>query len=167
MPSRSHAPAPAGPFSLPATTHSYLARAADSLHDAVVATDVPTRYACAHVAALRAAAALLAARARPAASPGARRRPQKNAWVLLAEVAPELAEWATFFAAGAAKRAAAEAGSTRAVSEREADDLLRDADRFLGVIEQSLGLAPHLAQQGQLPSHVSGHVSGHLTSRAG
>jgi hypothetical protein len=132
-----------GPFSLPATTHAYLARAADSLHEAVVAPDVPTRYACAHVAALRAAAALLAARARPAGSPGARRRPQKNAWVLLSEVAPELSEWATFFAAGAAKRAAAEAGSTRAVTEREADDLVRDADRFLAVVEQVLGLAPH------------------------
>ena len=142
MPSRSHAPAPAGPFSLPATTHSYLARAADSLHDAVVATDVPTRYACAHVAALRAAAALLAARARPAASPGARRRPQKNAWVLLAEVAPELAEWATFFAAGAAKRAAAEAGLSRAVTEREADDLVRDVAGFLAVVENSLGALP-------------------------
>jgi hypothetical protein len=136
-------PAPAGPFSLPATTHSYLARAAESLHDAVAAPDVPTRYARAHVAALRAAAALLAARARPAAT-GGRRRPQKNAWVLLAEVAPELAEWATFFAAGAAKRAAAEAGSTRAVTEREADDLVRDADRFLSVVEQALGLTPHV-----------------------
>ncbi len=50
---------------------------------------------------------------------------------------------ASFFAAGAAKRAAAEAGSTRAVSEREADDLVRDADRFLAVIEQALGLVPH------------------------
>jgi hypothetical protein len=133
-----------GPFSLPATTHSYLARAAESLQEAVVASDVPSRYACAHVAALRAAAALLAARARPAGSPGARRRPQKNAWVLLAEVAPELTEWATFFAAGAAKRAAAEAGSTRAVTEREADDLVRDADRFLSVVEQALGLVPHV-----------------------
>jgi SAV_6107-like HEPN len=133
------------PFALPATTHSYLARAADSLHEAVVAPDVPSRYACAHVAALRAAAALLAARARPAGSPGSRRRPQKNAWVLLAEVAPELTEWATFFAAGAAKRAAAEAGSTRAVTEREADDLVRDADRFLAVVEQALGLMPHVA----------------------
>jgi hypothetical protein len=132
------------PFSLPATTHSYLARAAESLHEAVVARDVPTRYACAHVAALRAAAALLAARARPTGSSG-RRRSQKNAWVLLAEIAPELAEWATFFAAGAAKRAAAEAGSARAVTEREADDLVRDADRFLAVVEQSLGLTPHLA----------------------
>jgi hypothetical protein len=132
------------PFSLPATTHSYLARSAESLREAVVARDVPTRYACAHVAALRAAAALLAARARPAETPSGRRRSQKNAWVLLTEVAPELAEWARFFAAGAAKRAAAEAGSTRAVSEREADDLVRDADRFLAVVEQALGLAPHV-----------------------
>lgn len=132
----------ANPYALPATTHSYLARAAESLQEAIITTEVPTRYACAHVAALRAAAALLAARARPAP---ARRRPQKNAWVLLSEVAPELAEWAGFFAAGAAKRAAAEAGSTRAVSVREADDLVRDADRFLAVVEQSLGLVPHMA----------------------
>ena len=128
------------PYALPATTHSYLERAAESLSEAIGAAEVPTRYACAHVAALRAAAALLAARAHPAP---ARRRPQKNAWVLLAEVAPELAEWARFFAAGAGKRAAAEAGSRRAVTEREADDLVRDADRFLAVIEQSLGLMPH------------------------
>ena len=131
------------PFGLPATTHSYLGRAAESLSEAMAATEVSTRYAHAHVAALRAAAALLAARARPAAG---RRRPQKNAWVLLAEVAPELAEWAGFFAAGAAKRAAAEAGSTRAVTEREADDLVRDADRFLGIVEQALGLTPHVPQ---------------------
>jgi hypothetical protein len=126
---------------LPATTHSYLDRAAESLAEAMTAGDVPTRYACAHVAALRAAAALLAARARPTAVRGRR---QKNAWVLLSEVAPELDEWATFFSAGAAKRAAAEAGSTRAVTEREADDLVRDADRFLAVVEQSLGLVPHV-----------------------
>ena len=135
-----HPTHPYGPYALPATTHSYLARAAESLHEAITAPDVPTRYACAHVAALRAAAALLAARARPTTSRGRR---QKNAWVLLTEVAPELAEWAAFFAAGASKRAAAEAGSTRAVTEREADDLVRDSDRFLAVVEKALGLAPH------------------------
>jgi SAV_6107-like HEPN len=128
------------PHLLPATTHSYLALAAESLQESILARDVPTRYACAHVAALRAAAALLAARAKPTA---ARRGRQKNAWVLLAELAPELAEWARFFAAGAGKRAAAESGSVRAVSEREADDLVRDADRFLAVIESALGLVPH------------------------
>src|SRR4029079_9202094 len=94
-----------------------------------------------HVAALRATAALLAARAQP--MPVQRRR-QKNAWVLLTEVAPEFSESATFFSAGAAKRAAAEAGSRRAVTEREADDLVRDADRFLGLVEQALGLVPHV-----------------------
>ncbi|MBS43173.1 MAG: chromosome segregation protein SMC [Nocardioides sp.] len=142
----------AGPCSLPATTHSYLGRAAESLAEAVAATDVPTRYACAHVAALRAAAALLAARARPAPVRGRR---QTNAWVLLAEVAPELAEWASFFAAGAGKRAAAEAGSTTAVSEREADDLVRDADRFLAVVERRLGLVEHAAAPERLARHVS------------
>lgn len=140
------------PYLLPATTHSYLLRAAESLSEAIATGDVATRYACAHVAALRAAAALLAARARPTA---ARRRPQKNAWVLLAEVAPELGEWASFFAAGAGKRAAAEAGSTRAVSEREADDLVRDADRFLGVIETALGLIAHAPLREHLVRHVS------------
>ena len=100
------------PYTLPATTHSYLLRAAESLSEAIAADDVATRYACAHVAALRAAAALLAARARPTA---ARRRPQKNAWVLLAGVAPGLREWASFFAAGASKRAAAEIEPSRAM----------------------------------------------------
>ena len=102
---------------------------------------MPERYAHAHVSALRATAALLAARAQPTPT---RRKRQKNAWVLLAEVAPELGEWAAFFAAGADKRAAAESGSRRAVTEREADDLVRDADRFLALVETSLGLTEHL-----------------------
>jgi hypothetical protein len=125
---------------LPAATHSYLERSAESLREAITCTDVPQRYALAHVSALRATAALLAARARPTS---VQRRRQKNAWVLLAEVAPELSEWASFFSAGAAKRAAAEAGSRRAVTEREADDLVRDADRFLALVESSLGLTGH------------------------
>ena len=58
-------------------------------------------------------------------------------------MAPELTEWATFFSAGAPKRAAAEAGSRRAVTEREADDLVRDADRCLALVETSLGLTGH------------------------
>jgi hypothetical protein len=129
------------PHFLPAATHSYLERSAESLREAITSTSVPERYAYAHVSALRATAALLAARAQPAPT---RRKRQKNAWVLLAEVAPELAEWARFFAAGADKRAAAEAGSRRAVTEREADDLVRDADRFLALVETSLGLTEHL-----------------------
>jgi hypothetical protein len=127
------------PHLLPATTHSYLERSAQTLQEAITARDANTRYACAHVSALQAAAALLAARAQP--DPRGRR--QRNAWVLLVRVAPELAEWARFFAGSATKRAAAEAGARGVVSEREADDLVRDADRFLAVVEQSLGLVPH------------------------
>jgi hypothetical protein len=138
-------------FDVPAASFSYLERSASSLREALTSTDVGMRYAHAHVAALRATAALLAARARPAVRAGRRGRPvQRNAWVLLSEVAPEFAEWAAFFAAGAAKRAAAEAGSRRAVTEREADDLVRDADRFLALVEESLGLTRHVP----LPAHL-------------
>jgi hypothetical protein len=50
---------------LPATTHNYLFRATETLSEAIVADDVPSRYAIAHVAALQAAAALIAARTDP------------------------------------------------------------------------------------------------------
>ncbi len=141
------------PFRLPAATHAYLERAAASLREAATTPEVCLRYAQAHVAALRAAAALLAARADPLGAPSRR---QKNAWVLLAEVAPELGEWAAFFAAGAAKRAAAEAGSRRAVTEREADDLVRDADRFLALVEEALGLTRHPSLPEHLPAAAVG-----------
>ena len=92
----------------------------------------------AHLAALRAAAAVVAARAEPG-STGRRRKPQ-SVWELLPRVEPALCEWAAFFAAGAGKRAAAEAGLSRAVSAREADDLLRDAGTFVGLAESALGI---------------------------
>ncbi len=126
------------PPALPAATQ-LLDQAHRALREATGYTDPRQRYATAHLGALRAAAGVLAARTRPEP---ARRRP-RSAWVLLGQVAPELGEWATFFAAGAAKRAAAEAGLSSAVTEREADDLVRDADRFLAAVEQALGLAPH------------------------
>src|SRR3712207_7867723 len=122
---------------------TYLERAAASLREAITSTDAGLRYAHAHVAALRATAALLAARAAPAPSRRGR-AVQRNAWVLLAQVAPEFAEWAAFFSAGAAKRAAAEAGSARAVTEREAGDPVRGADRDLRLGGAFPRVAPHL-----------------------
>ncbi|MGZ0146668.1 SAV_6107 family HEPN domain-containing protein [Kribbella sp. WER1] len=116
-----------------------LFRARAALAEATETTDHLIRYSSAHVAALRVAAAVLAVRARPVRS--GRRRVQRNAWVLLAEVAPEFGEWATFFAAGAAQRAAAEAGLERAVSTREADDLIRAVDTFYTQVEASLRLS--------------------------
>jgi hypothetical protein len=96
------------------------------------------RYATAHLAALRAAAAVLAARARPSAP--TRRSRVTSAWSLLVMVAPEFSEWAGYFALGASKRAAAEAGIPRVVSAREADDLLRAAEHFVTVVENALGV---------------------------
>jgi len=96
------------------------------------------RYVGAHLAALRAAAAIVAARAEPA--PPRRRRPL-SVWELLPRVEPTLSEWAAFFAAGASKRAAAEAGLPRAVSGREADELLRDATTFVSLAENALGVS--------------------------
>ena len=104
--------------------------------EAALAGSATRRYAGAHLAALRAAAAVLAVRAQPVA----RRSSPRSAWTLLAAAAPELAEWAAFFAAGAGKRAAAEAGLTAAVSTRDADDLLRDVEAFLALVETTLGL---------------------------
>jgi SAV_6107-like HEPN len=93
-------------------------------------------YATAHLAALRAAAAVLAARARPA--PTGRRR-ITSVWVLLTMVAPELSDWAAFFAAGAAKRSAAESGIA-VVTAEEAEHLILHAARFIEIVQKTLAL---------------------------
>jgi SAV_6107-like HEPN len=120
------------------TPAQLLAIARQGLAEAAHTRAEGPRYATAHLAALRAAAAVLAARARPA--PAGRRQRVTSAWSLLVLVAPEFAEWAGYFALGAAKRAAAEAGIPRVVSPREADDLLRAAEQFVAVVESALGL---------------------------
>jgi hypothetical protein len=122
------------PPALPAAAAQLLDQAHRGLREAAGCVDPRQRYATAHLGALRAAAAVLAARTRPEPARG---RP-RSAWVLLGQVTPELGEWATFFAAGAAKRAAAEAGLSHAVTEREADDLVRDVGTFLSVVENCL-----------------------------
>ncbi|MGO9783218.1 MAG: SAV_6107 family HEPN domain-containing protein [Streptosporangiaceae bacterium] len=120
------------------------------LADAVDETSPAGRYVAAHLAALRAAAAVVAVRGEP--SSGSRRRRPRSVWELLPQVEPALAEWAAFFAAGASKRAAAEAGLSRAASAREADDLLRDAEIFLSVVETALGVP----SQSPLPLRTAG-----------
>ncbi len=98
-----------------------------------IRSDQPTeRYAAAHLAALRGAAAVLATKARPG------RGRQASAWELLTRLAPEFAEWAAFFAAGSSKRQAAEAGIARLVSPREADDMVRQCAAFLDLVEAAL-----------------------------
>ncbi|MEU5881735.1 SAV_6107 family HEPN domain-containing protein [Spirillospora sp. NPDC047279] len=107
------------------------------LAEAAEATSPAVRYVCAHLAALRAAAAVLASK--EPLDTHRRGRP-RSVWVLLPEADPALREWAAFFAAGADKRAAAEAGLPRAVAPREADELMHDAEIFVSLVEDSLGI---------------------------
>ncbi len=125
-----------------------LGAARRSLAEASLAATAQERYAAAHLAALRAAAAVLAARGRPS---GTQSR-VISAWVLLARCAPELGEWATFFAAGARKRASAQVGIA-CVTAREADDLVRDAGTFLSRVCALLGL-PDQAVMDDVLLHV-------------
>lgn len=122
------------PALLPQASFDLLHLAARGLAAAAVAGTAGERYAESHLAALRSAAALLAARAAPTQVRG-----PSSVWVLLPKVAPELVEWAAFFAAGAGRRTAAAAGLP-VVSAREADDLMRDAAGFLLLVETTLGL---------------------------
>jgi hypothetical protein len=116
--------------------------ARSALREAESAAAPTERYAAAHLAALRAAAAVLAARARPVDTRSPRARRPTSAWVLLTAITPELGEWAAYFAAGADKRAAAEAGLRSAVTAREADDLVRDVTTFLALVETTVGVLP-------------------------
>ena len=131
----SRVPVPAAALSR-RSRDALLSAARAGLSESALAQVPGERYALAHLAGLRAAAAVLAVRARP--RPGYRGRPA-SAWRLLATVAPELSEWAAFYAAGAGKRAAAEAGLP-VIDTREADDLLRQTEAFVGVVEVLLGL---------------------------
>ncbi|OAH15601.1 SAV_6107 family HEPN domain-containing protein [Streptomyces jeddahensis] len=137
-----------------------LAQARAGLDEAALLETPNERYATAHLAALRTAAAVLAVRGRP--EPTARRRARiRSAWEVLPEIAPELTEWSALFASGAERRARAEAGIRGAASRRDADDLLRDVAMFLRLVERMLVLQPVLPQprpDGARPDGAGGEV---------
>lgn len=105
-----------------------------SLSRAAMASTPQERYAEAHLAALRGAAAVIAT-----VAPRGPRDRVRSAWVVLREICPPLAEWADFFASGARLRAAAQAGVP--VSSRVADDLVREVESFLARVCDVLELA--------------------------
>ncbi|MGN5378386.1 SAV_6107 family HEPN domain-containing protein [Streptomyces lasalocidi] len=149
------APSPTGPASdvhpvlrrttAPPAALDLLAQARAGLEETAVLETPNERYATAHLAALRTAAAVLAARGWPEANPRRRAR-IRSAWEVLPEIAPELTEWSALFASGAARRARAEAGIQGAAGQRDADDLIRDVAMFLRIVERMLVLQPVLPQ---------------------
>ncbi|MEO9151850.1 MAG: SAV_6107 family HEPN domain-containing protein [Lapillicoccus sp.] len=108
-------------------------RSRGSLLLACRAGDSAERYLESHLGALRAAAALLAVRS----TATGRSRP-RSVWDVLPVVAPELSEWATFFAGSARRRVVIQRGG--APSPREADDLLRQAEVFLEIVQDLIGV---------------------------
>ena len=124
-----------------------LERSRTGLLQACAARSCGERYVAAHLAALRAGAAVLAVRGRATTRGGPR-----SVWDVLPRVAPELTEWAAFFAATASRRAAVEAGRGEVISSRDADDLLRDAETFHHVVETTLGLPYQPVLPGALPT---------------
>ena len=107
---------------VPASALELLTRSDAELVAAQLSTAPEEQFLHAHLAALRAGAALLQVTGRPA-----RRPVPRTVWDMVAAVAPELGEWTSFFADGAATRSAVEAG-------RGGVDAIR-AERTLGAAE--------------------------------
>ena len=118
---------------VPTAVLDLLGRARTTLEEACRTADASERYRDAHLGALRAAAALVAARI----TPSPRSRP-RSVWQVLPGIAPELAEWAAFFAACSAHRSIIDRGGW--IPAREADDLLRQAEMFLEIVQGILGV---------------------------
>lgn len=130
------APAPPAAFDL-------LDQAERGLAEAATLSDPGEAYVAAHLAALRAAAAVLAVRGRPETSARARRR-IRSVWEVLPEIAPELAEWSVLFASSAERRARIEAGIRGVAGHDDAADLRSAAGAFLRLVEEMLAQQPVL-----------------------
>ena len=122
---------------VPLAAVDLVGRASSGLREAGGAPDPGERYVLAHLAALRAAAAVLSTL--PRGGRPVRRRGPVNVWDALTTAAPELADWAAYFAAGAARRAAVEAGRASAVTPAEADEHVRGAEAFTALVADLLG----------------------------
>ena len=83
----------------------------------------------AHLAALRAGAAVVAARTAVPARPG--RKALRTVWELLDAVAPELAAWSAYFADAAPLRSAVDAGRFEELSAGRAEQALFWAEDFV------------------------------------
>ncbi|WP_165436495.1 SAV_6107 family HEPN domain-containing protein [Amycolatopsis suaedae] len=113
----------------PSSAVSLLTQARREHGEATRQTDPVERYTGSYYSALRAAAAVLAARGRPHRG---RARPA-SVWVLLDSTVPELGEWAAYFDSHSATHAAAQAGLARKVTADLAAELHEQSGRFLEV----------------------------------
>lgn len=129
----SHPPVP-----VPDSAIDLLARSDAELLAATVASTPDEAFVHAHLAALRAGAAVLQVRGRPG-----RRSVSRTVWEMVATVAPELAAWAAFFADNAAARSAVEAGRTGVVDVERAQRVTSAVEEFQLAVRSVIGLVGH------------------------
>lgn len=120
---------------LPATAVDLMARADAELLAAQFATHPGERFVHAHLAGLRAAAAIVAARGRPAG------RSPRTVWEMLAVAAPEVGTWSVYFAGGAALRRAVEAGRSEVVDVARAEQAACAAQDFIDEVHALLDVS--------------------------
>ena len=99
-------------------------------------TTAASRYIAAYLAALRVAATVVAVGRDPGIT--RRRKRPRSVWELLPKVEPALSGWAAYFAT-AGERNAVVTRQPRAVSLQEANELLRNAEIFVSLAENTLG----------------------------
>lgn len=110
-----------------ASSAELLTQAWQAIAEAQAAEQPQRRFERATVAAVRSASAVLAGC--PTQVRGAR---AQSVWTLLVRCAPEMREWADFFAATTRSCVLLRSSGVvhGGITQRLADDLLRDADRF-------------------------------------
>ena len=137
---------PAAGVPLPASALDLLARSDAELVAARLA-GASERFVHAHLAALRAGAAVLVVTGRPSGRPVLR-----TVWQMVATVAPDLEGWTAWFADGAALRAAVESGRAT-VDDARADRTLAVAEDFQDAVRRLLDVDG--AGQGMLALRAS------------
>src|SRR5690625_2109374 len=113
-----------------------LARAHAELDGAQTADAPREQFLHAHMAALRAASAVVSLV--PGEHAPRRRRTPRSVWVQLEEAGQQWQEWATFYTASAHTRAALESGQLREVESAEAQEAIDIAGRFIQCVERFL-----------------------------
>ena len=111
---------------VPARVLELLGRADAELLAAQFSTEPWEQLSHAHLAALRAGAAVIAARGTPSG-----RRAPRTVWSMLGVVAPELGSWSTYFAEAAALRSAVDAGRFDLVGPARAEEAVCAAEDFV------------------------------------
>lgn len=122
-----------------ASPRDLLEKALRGLDEAPTMPTEALQYGAAHLAAMRAAAALLAARA--TAAPGHQQSPARSVWYLAKQVAPELERELEYWASQAVGRAGADEGFLT-FTAADADRAIQDAAEFVTLVARTLSHAP-------------------------